>query len=102
MIAEKSFYYRLQDALARCATSIENSAQEVQMLHDDITAAAAATADGSATSDLQDLKLLSSAQARLSNIVQVRAAASWQNCDSSELSPDLDSERAAAVQNAAT
>ena len=66
------------------------------------TAAAAATADGSATSDLQDLKLLSYAQARLSNIVQVRAAASWQNCDSSELSTDLDSERAAAVQNAAT
>ena len=102
MIAEKCFYCRLQEALARCATSIENSAQEVQMLHDDITAAAAATADGSATSDLQDLKLLSSAQARLSNIVQVRAAASWQNCDSSQLSAGLDSERAAAVQNAAT
>jgi hypothetical protein len=62
---------RLQEALGRCAASIEGSAQDVLMLRDDITAAAAA-ADTAATSDLQDLKLLSSAQSRLSNTVQAR------------------------------
>jgi hypothetical protein len=60
----------VQEALGRCAASIESSAQEVLMLRDEMAAAAAASADGAATSDLQDLKLLSSAQARLSNIVQ--------------------------------
>ena len=60
----------MQEALGRCAASIESSAQEVLMLRDEMAAAAAASADGAATSDLQDLKLLSSAQARLSNIVQ--------------------------------
>jgi hypothetical protein len=62
-----------QEALGRCAASIEGSAQDVLMLRDEITAAAAA-ADTGATSDLQDLKLLSSAQSRLSNIVQARPA----------------------------
>ena len=67
----------LQEALGRCAASIESSAQDVLMLRDDITAAAAAAAaDGGATSDLQELKLLSSAQARLSNIVQASATTS--------------------------
>jgi hypothetical protein len=67
----------LQEALGRCAASIESSAQDVLMLRDDIAAAAAAAAvDGGATSDLQELKLLSSAQARLSNIVQASASTS--------------------------
>ena len=68
-----SVYTPVQEALGRCAASIESSAQEVLMLRDEMAAAAAASADGAATSDLQDLKLLSSAQARLSNIVQARS-----------------------------
>jgi hypothetical protein len=62
----------LQDALARCAAQLESSAQEVLTLRDDISAAAAAS-HSAPTSDLHDLKMLSSAQSRLSNIVQVAA-----------------------------